>query len=268
MNENDEDYSIKNKPSGWDKMPLCEKIKFTAPRLHRGFAKYIDKILAKDLVKRQYGNIVEIPKTIRILKDHNDLFENDLNYNHIIKSSHGCSWNYNIQPDINYQIEQIRSKLQEWNKLYNPINEKQYSYLEPRFFIEEKIDDKYYGKNGDALSYLIRCIHGIPYTFTMRAKHLKAELQYLFDTNKKLVNIPNSVGSKKLNIDIRLISEETIEKMYSVASQMSSNFEFVRIDLYLDKNDKIIFNEFTFTPLGGGINYDMEIELTLGKLWK
>jgi hypothetical protein len=249
-------------------MPLFEKIKFTAPRLNTGFAKYIDKLQAKDIVKQLYRNIVEIPKTVKILKDYNDIFENDLNSNYIIKSSHGSSWNYNIKPNTVYKIEEICSKLQGWNKLYNPINEKQYSYLEPRFFIEEKIDDKFYGKNGDALAYLIRCIHGTPYTLTLYAKHIHAELQFLFDTNKKLIKIPNMIGVKILDIDITHISEEIIEKMYDVASQMSSKFEFVRIDLYLDKNDTLVFSEFTFTPLAGARNYTMEIEMELGKLWK
>jgi hypothetical protein len=55
--------------------------------------------------------------------------------------------------------------------------------------------------------------------------------------------------------------------MYDIACLLSKQFEFVRIDLYIDKNDKIYLNEYTFTPLQGKMDYPLDIEMDLGKLW-
>ena len=50
--------------------------------------------------------------------------------------------------------------LKKYNKNYNPHgNENQYKFLNPSFFIEEKIDDFYSGKSGEAVVFMIRCIY-------------------------------------------------------------------------------------------------------------
>ena len=265
------DFSFKNKPSNWNTLPLFHKVRFIKNKISRSYAPYIDKLEVKNLVKKMYGNKIEVPKTIRILKNIYDISENDLNSNYMIKGAHGTGFNINIKPNIKYNINDIISLLQKFNVLYNPKHEIQYSYLKPTFYIEEKIVDKYYGKNGEAICYMIRCIHGIPYTFSPYIKKTNEQYNYLFDKNKKLIDIKmdyQKFNQKLLNINIKIIGQENIEKMYDIASLMSKPFEFVRIDLYLDVNNKIYLNEYTFTPAQGNQNYPMEIEMKLGKLWK
>jgi hypothetical protein len=55
--------------------------------------------------------------------------------------------------------------------------------------------------------------------------------------------------------------------MIDIVKELSKIFEFVRIDLYLSKDDKIYFSEFTFTPHGGMQFFSDEQELEYGKLW-
>ena len=56
--------------------------------------------------------------------------------------------------------------------------------------------------------------------------------------------------------------------MLNIVRELSKIFEFVRIDLYISKDDKIYFSEFTFTPNGGTKFFNNDLELKYGLLWK
>ena len=55
--------------------------------------------------------------------------------------------------------------------------------------------------------------------------------------------------------------------MIEYAEKLSQNFEFVRMDFHIDKNDDIYFSEFTFTPNAGTRVFTDEWEISLGKDW-
>ena len=130
----------------------------------------------------------------------------------------------------------------------------QYSYIEPRFFIEEKIVDKLLGETGDTNTYMFRCIHGKAETFS--------------------VSVHNDINAYDIELNLLKPRQHNYTLDYNIFLRMKNNaeilakpFEFVRIDFYLDKDDNIYFSEFTFTPLAGKQYFTNEIETKLGKLW-
>lgn len=265
------DYSFENKPSNWNTLPLFKKVRFTMKNFNRNFSRYVDKLEAKKIVEDICGDSVKVTKTVRVLNNPNDLSEKDLNSNYIIKGAHGCDFNINIKPNKKYYVSEMRERIHGFNKIYSTVRERQYSYLKPRFFIEEKIEDKIYGKNGDAVCYMLRCIHGVPYTFSPYLKCENLERHYIFNKDKTVTPIImnyKKLGHKFYDIKKAQIGEKNIERMYDLAGKLSKDFEFVRIDFYLGKNDDIYFSEFTFSPARGAQNYPMELENKLGKLWK
>ena len=57
--------------------------------------------------------------------------------------------------------------------------------------------------------------------------------------------------------------------MVEIAEKLSSSFPYVRVDLYRLNDGSIRFGEMTFTPAGGGQNYNpRSTDYELGKLWK
>jgi hypothetical protein len=262
-----------NKPKNWSELPLFEKIAFTRKRFTANFAPYVDKLEAKKIVKEVCGDKIHIPKVVRILENCEDISQKDINPEHMIKSAHGSGYNINFYRDMRKNdINVIREKLKENNKKYNPGYETQYKYLEPKFFIEEKVDDKQFGKNGNAITYMLRCFHGVPATITFLDKKLNQQDHYLFNNDKTItkVDIDYSFFEKQKPISFKLDmpNQTMINRMYELASMLSKPFEFVRIDFYIGKGDKIYFSEYTFTPGAGAQNYPMDIEMKLGKLWK
>jgi hypothetical protein len=216
-------------------------------------ASFVDKLSAKCIVKKICGDKIEIPNVIRVLDSPNDITINDLNPKHIIKSAHASGWNVNI--DSTCTIDNIKNRLVSWNTKFNANKEKQYNYIEPKFFIEEKIDDKILGCTGDALVYMFRCIYSKP--ISIGVKYKKAQNSYDIHWNPK----------QEPKIPFEIPKPNKLEEMLKLATLLSSEFEFVRIDFYIDKDDAIYFSEFTFTPAGGSQVYDIQTEHEQGSLW-
>ena len=239
------------KPTNWTYMPLYEKIRYYCRVLTADYAPYVDKIYAKEIVKGICGDRIEVAKLIRILSDPNDISECDLSSNYIIKSAHGSGWNISTFKDVT--IDSIIKCLEKWNRTYS-ISEIQYTFLKPRFYIEEKVNDIWSGISGNAQVFMFRCIHGSPITIGVK----RDSIQNSYDINW----IPLSRDSFKLE------RPPQIDEMIELAKMLSAPFEFVRIDFYLSKDGRIYFSEFTFTPAGGNIVFSKHHELVLGRLWK
>ena len=253
-------YTFK-KPPYWKKLAFCQKIKYYGENLTQEYSDYVDKLKAKDIVKKICGDEIEVSPIIKILKNIKDLKQEDLNTDNIIKGAHGSKYNINIKQ--NTTLNECFEKLSTFNIKYNPHGgESQYLYLSPSFFIEEKINDFYVGKNGNATVFMIRCIYGKPVSIGITYTNNKDYYMnnYYIDWKPIKETIP-------INIDIEDIRED-VNKMIKLSSMLSKNFEFVRVDFYLSKDRKIYFSEFTFTPAAGGMVYpSKEIEYNLGKSW-
>lgn len=245
-------YSLE-KPEHWNTLSLNEKVKYYGTRLTKDYSDYVDKLKAKDIVKSILGSAINIPRTVRVL-DHNlDIYESDLNPYTIIKGAHGCKFNINIVRGL--RLPRVKYLLQKYSTTFNPHqHEIQYTYLQPRFFIEEKVDDYYTGRSGEAVVYMFRCIYGNPVMISIGYKEW---CNYYY--------IDWSVIKEEIPFQIDIIPE--METMKLLASKLSNPFEFVRIDFYLDRQKQIYFSEYTFTPNAGYPCVSREIEYELGKSW-
>ena len=257
------------KPKNWSNLPLYEKVKYYSNTLDEKYSVYVDKIEAKKIVTEMTNGEIKVPKIIKELKNINDITESDINRNHLLKASHGSKWNLDFK--TTNDMKDIKNFLIDHNKIFSCFEyEKQYLYLKPRFFIEEKINDFLTGRSGKAVVFMIRCIHGKP--ISIRAKfeinmNLFGKTDFvslLYDTKWNYIPQKNLKPqfrhirmNKPINLDIMLKNSEIL----------SNRFEFVRLDYYIDKNNDIYFSEFTFTPSAGQIILDPETEMELGRYW-
>jgi hypothetical protein len=243
-----------SKPTGWSSLPLYKKIVHYRSCLDERFAPFVDKLEAKKIVKEVCGDDIQVAKVIRILDGPDDITETDLqNTYHIIKSTHGCGWNVNIteRTDLN----KVKERLTKWNCHYNPEMERQYAYIQPRFFIEEQVNDIHTGLSGNAVVYMFRCIHGIPVTVGVKS----GNDQDSYDLEWNLL------APRKLTFSVPKPAQ--LPLMIQLAKQLSKPFEFVRIDFYLSSCGQIFFSEYTFTPAGGSKLFSDELEYMLGSKW-
>lgn len=245
------------KPDNWSSLLFYQKIKLYASTLSSEHAKYTDKLSAKEIAKKQCPE-VEIPKVIRVLEDYRDLKLEDINSNHILKSSHASKWNN----DFKFSADKILidKRLAKWNKRYKGASiEKQYAFIEPRFFIEEKVEDRILGSVGNAIVYMVRCIYGKPISISVKW----GSRQNTYST--EWVEFTNC-DKHKICIDIP--KPHDLDKILEYAAKLAEPFEFVRMDFYLSP-DKVYFSEYTFTPAGGQVSFlgNVNLERELGDKW-
>jgi len=234
------------KPINWKKLPMYKKIQYYSTQLDERFAPYVDKIEAKNIVKNVCGDDISVAPIIRILDNPADFLVDDINVNNMVKASHGSGWNINIKSNTN--VNHVKANLQTWNKIYSNT-ERQYTYIKPRFFIEEKVN----GPSGDADVFMFRCIHGQPISIGVK----RGTIQNSYDINW------NPVASIQI---ANVVKPRHLDKMLSLAKLLSSPFEFVRIDFYY-VGGIIYFSEFTFTPAAGAQIFPMVLEERFGSMW-
>jgi TupA-like ATPgrasp len=246
------------KPTGWEKLPLYKKIKIYGKNLTKEHAQYVDKLEAKQTVKHILGDNIEVARVVRILNNWDELQQDDLNPRHIIKSSHASGWNINITENTSYV--QALYKLKSWNCHFTPYLEIQYTFLKPRFFIEEKINDPIFGFSGNILVYMFRYVN-YGELLSIGVGHYENQYQKTnhYDTDWNLILEP------ELNFVVP--KPNKLDDMLRMSRQLAENFEFVRIDFFYDNQDKIYFSEFTFTPKAGKPVFPMSLELEYGKKW-
>ena len=163
-------------------------------------------------------------------------------------------------------------QLQQWNRTYSPGFEKQYSTILPRFFVEEKIVDKYrekyasLGKNmarcDDAIVYMFRVIYGKVVSISARLGELRND----YDRDWNVIGEFQIPFIEKPGTCPPLVAA-SLQQMIRNAEKLAAPFEFVRMDFYLGADGKIYFSEFTFSPTCGLPTLPGNLEFTLSRYW-
>jgi TupA-like ATPgrasp len=244
---------ILKKPQNWAGLPFYMKVRYYSNCLDERYAIYVDKIEAKKIIENETNGEIRIARIIKQLPDIEPwkyLVDSDISPDVLLKPSHASGWNIDLK--YNIHLNQLQQKVKSMCRPYSQ-SERQYRYIRPRFFLEEKVIDKYFGKTGKAIVYMVRCIHGKPVSIGVKFDNLNL----LYDLQwKPMIDHP-----KHIEKPVKL------EKMIYWSEKLSSQFEFVRIDFYIDNHDELYFSEFTFTPSNGAQTFPIEIERMFGALW-
>lgn len=163
----------------------------------------------------------------------------------VIKCNHGSGFNIICHDKEKYNENEIKSQLKKWLLIdYGRYtSEIHYCKIKPRIIIEEDIA----GIEGNLLDYKIFCFEGKAKYIEVVTGREKEEVFYeYYDLNW---NKCNFTKNKYLSKNI-LSKPNNLGEMIKIAEKLSSEFKFVRVDLY-NVNNKIYFGELTFTPSGG-----------------
>ena len=241
------------KPGNWSDLPLYKKVQYYKTVLTADYAPYVDKLTAKDLALKLCPEIRTV-RVIRVLKGPSDLKETDGNSSHMLKAAHGSGWILSLTPPLN--LAAMQKRLETWMKPYS-VDEKQYTFIPPQFFIEEILNDAYTGLSGHARVFMVRCIHGVPVSVRVRKENGRRMFHNSYTPTFELLEPIEFPFEKPLQWDA----------MLRCATQLSAPFEFVRIDVYIGADGHIYLSEFTFTPANGSPIFSKEVEEAQGRLW-
>ena len=124
---------------------------------------------------------------------------------------------------------------------YYQTGEWQYKDIPPKILCEKMLP-------GDIIDYRFYCFNGVPIVVraTYDAAHSERKANFDLDFNV----IPDKNNQNRPDIWKLFKKPTQWEKMISIAHKLSSDFPFVRVDLY-DVNGEVYFGELTFSPADG-----------------
>ena len=225
-----------------------------------------DKVLVRDWVKEKIGEQYLKP-VLWIGDKFEDIPFESLPNSFIIKCNHGCKWHF-IVKDKNALLENknlyltIKNRIEGWlsQSFFGWSDfETQYKNIVPQIIIEKLLRSE----NSDKARMEIKncCFNGIPY-YNQLTSYIPEQYQDIFDINLNKVNI---IFEPRLYPPSEKKADKLVEKSIELSKILAKNIKFVRVDWMIYDN-KLYFEEMTFTPFSGFINIGNDLQIKLGSL--
>ena len=210
----------------------------------------IDKYRIREYLKQKELDRLNI-KLYGVYDNAEEINWDELPDSFALKCNHGSGYNIMVTDKPKLDIEKTKKQLNKWLKEdYYKLNaEIQYKYIKRKIVIEEYLDG--------VETYKFYCFNGVPKVMYITSSeiidgvyHKDSYFDYFdMDFNHldyKLGIHPNCPG--------KLEKPNNFEEMKEISRQLSEDFPFVRVDLYLFKGN-IYISELTFVPTGGFMTF-------------
>ena len=218
--------------------------------------KCADKILLHKYSKKKLGKDICI-KILKIYNNIKDININELPNKFVLKTNHGSGFNIIVNNKTNFNIKQSKKTLISWMNIDygEKSTEFHYSFIKRKIFVE-----KYMGKN--LKNYKFLCYYGKPKFVYLSIKEGNNKYRNFYDMNWNFLNFHCLSHPHPF---YNYTKPKFFEIMKKYASILSSDFKFVRVDLYEIENE-VRLGELTFTPMNSFFNCkNKSHEIELGK---
>jgi hypothetical protein len=223
---------------------LQEKIQFR--KLygnHAFYALVADKYRVRDYVASKVGEEYLIPLLGVYDRLDRSVFD-ALPAQFIIKANHGCKWHQIVRDKSTLDIDRT---IRWFNKLcrrrYGGAGgERHYNFIPPKIVIETLLPGPDGGSPWDYCFFCYRGPRGFDYHVSIAAPDGRSAA---FERNGDLVH--SKFTAEELAPHAKPANFDT---MVRVATDLSADFDFVRVDLY-NVDGKVYFGELTCTPQQG-----------------
>lgn len=218
---------------------------------HNQRAYLADKLEVRKYVESKGLENILVP-LIGFWEDPSDIDFDKLPNQFVLKCNHSCGMNVVVYDKNTVNTDDICKQLKEWLQMKHPIFfERHYGYIKPMIICEALIPN-----NGDGFfptDYKIHCAHGKPIYIQccVERNNESSGKRVIYDCDwNKLPFVLNE--SHYTDDDIE--RPKYLDEMLRVASILSKDLNYARIDLY--ETDKgVLFGEITLTPMGGMLSY-------------
>lgn len=212
------------------------------PSVCQNLSRFVDKVIVRDyIIEKGLRNI--LLKHYCVWDSPEEINVSDLPEHFILKSNNGCANHVICNNKSTFDIASAMATLNHAMLSGQKHVEPHYHYIQPKVFAEELIETP----NGEMpIDYKFTCIHGeivdvfVATDRTINTKYCTLDLEWNILPYTKSEFLPKVIPPKPKNLD----------KLIEVAKVLSSDFDFVRVDLY-EYKDQPFFSELTFFPWGG-----------------
>lgn len=172
--------------------------------------------------------------------------------NYVVKDKKQCNWN------------KIKPILKRWQKYSFGWDGLELQYVNiPRKILAEKYIEQI---DGNLYDYKIHCFHGEPRLIQVigdRDLTTHTGKEAFYDTDWKRNDLMYHTYNQ---YETDIPCPDNLAEMLNIAKILSSDFIYVRVDLY-DINGKIKFGEMTFTPANGIGNWGGKLSNNIVGSW-
>lgn len=220
----------------------------------------VDKYAVRKHIKNVIGQEYLIP-LIGVYKSFEEINFNKLPKKFVLKITNGSQNNFVCKDKHQLNWNKVSNLVKRWLNIdyYKRTREWPYKDVEAKILIEEHLTDP----SGDLFDYKFWCFEGRPVILQIDKHRFSNHKRDFYDCKsfKKLdyfITYPQS--------DNLIDKPKNYLKMIDIAKKLSSDFKFLRVDLY-NIEGKIFFGELTFFP--GNCNEPIkpiEAEKELGDL--
>lgn len=207
-----------------------------------------DKYLVRDYVKQKGFEDILIP-LIGVWDHAADIDFSSLPDKFVLKCNHASGWNIICTDKAELDIEDARAKLDRWlgMRFGADLQEIHYLKIQPRIVGEEFMPML----GNDVIDYKFHCSKGkvhscfVAYDRDPVDPHQVCYDHYDIDWNR------TDDIKEEFHKNRRMLPKPlNYEQMLEIASKLSEDFNYVRVDLY-NCDGRIFFGELTFTPYSG-----------------
>ena len=220
-----------------------------------------DKYSARKYVKEKYSDEI-LPDIYYITTDPQTIPFDELPNEFVIKATHGSGEILIVDNLSKEDNEEIRETCSEWiSESGRPeTNEYWYDEITPRIIIEERLHDDEHDIPPDYKFFVFNgVVEYIQVDFDRFSDHTRRF--YDADWNAQEFRYGDPLGPE---ID----EPKKLNKMTNIAEKLGEDFDFIRVDLYLLDNERIVFGELTIAPTSGSKPfYPQKLDFELGALW-
>jgi hypothetical protein len=223
------------------------------------FVEWSDKVRVKSIVADRLGSEWTIPTLWEGTKlPPREVRDWPIPF--VIKANHASGRNYFVRQMADLAWDQIEDLTRQWMQTDWPAHlyEGYYNKIVRRILVEPIIGDS------DLMDYKFFCFSGRVQCIQVDVGRFTAHTRcfYSRDWNKRHFSLKFPFEEKAIE------PPRHLDKMIWAAERLSSDFDFVRIDLY-DTETGPLFGESTFIP-GSGFELfsDPSIERELGDFWR
>lgn len=208
----------------------------------------VDKYEVKKYISDVIGEEYVIP-TIGIYNKFDDIDFEKLPNKFVMKCTHDSGSTIVCKNKEEFDTENAKKKVNKALKYnyYYSGREWPYKNVKPRIIIEKYMEDD---NVGDIIDYKIYSFNGKCNYVMVCTDRMIGETKFLFYDKNWILQKDMTKDGLKYGDSINIDKPQNLDKMFELASKLSENIPFVRVDFY-EVNSKIYFGELTFFPSAG-----------------
>lgn len=229
--------------------------------------KCTDKYDVRKYIREKGLEDILVPLVAGPFTDQNQIKIDDYPQKFVVKGTHGCKMNLIVNDKSILDMEACKRTFQSWlNTTYGTYSvEPHYTKVPHRLIVEDYLESK-----DGLIDYKFHCLNGKPEFVLVVKDRVSVDKRNmicklgLYDMEWKKMDglVP---FKDEVPFDENIDKPKSFNKMVKIAKLLSSDFKFVRVDLY-DIDGDVRFGELTFSPACGVFPYFSEdFNMKMGK---